>query len=112
MTVTVHLIVEIAVAIFAVFGFYCALRWVADLLFLPKQPALAIEIREKEDADMLNVLLHEAYSAFLHRRQVRIVVLISSALMNGVLGEGEELYDSYAALLERYGADCYLVDPF
>ncbi len=104
-----HLILEISAALFAVFGFYCALRTVADLFWAPKQLYAAIEVQNKEDAEMLDVLLHEAYSAFF-RKGHRIVVLLSASLMDGTVGVGEELFDAYSDLLERYGAECYLID--
>ena len=102
-------ILEVAAALFAVFGFYCALRMVVDLFWKPEQICIAVTVQNKEDAEMLDVLLHEAYSAFF-RKGHRITVLISSALMDGTLGEGEELFDQYSDLLELYGAECYLID--
>ena len=104
-----YLILEVSVALFAVFGFYCALRMVADLFWAPRQLYAAVEVQNKEDAEMLDVLLHEAYSAFF-RKGHRIVVLLSSDLMDGTVGVGEELFDQYSDLLELYGAECYLVD--
>ena len=102
-------ILDVAAALLAVFGFYCALRLVADLFWSPKQLCVAVKVQNKEDAEMLDVLLHEAYSAFF-RKGHRITVMISSALMDGTLGEGEELFDQYSDLLELYGAECYLID--
>ena len=104
-----YLILEVSVALFAVFGFYCAMRTVADLFWAPKQLYVAIEVQNKEDAEMLDVLLHEAYSAFF-RKGHRIVVLLSGDLMDGTVGLGEELFEKYSDLLELYGAECYLVD--
>lgn len=104
-----HIILEVSAALFAVFGFYCALRMVADLFWNPKQLCIAVTVRNKEDAEMLDVLLHEAYSAFF-RKGHRITVLLSNELMDGTVGEGEELFDQYSDLLELYGAECYLVD--
>ena len=104
-----QLILEVSVALFAVFGFYCALRMVADLFWMPKQLYVAIEVQNKEDAEMLDVLLHEAYSAFF-RKGHRIAVLLSSDLMNGTVGNGEELFEKYSDLLDSYGAECYLID--
>ena len=105
------LILEASVALFAVYGFTCALRAFANFLGAPPQLMVAVEVQSKEDADMLDVLLHEAYSAFFQRRRTRVVVLISQALMDGTVGEGEELFDRYSDLLDVYGAECYLIDP-
>ena len=106
------LILEITVALFAVLGFYAALRMVADLFWAPRQLRIAIEIQTEEDADMLDVLLHEAYSAFLLPKRAKIVVLFSSALLEtGRVGEDDVLFERYADLLESYGAESYLIEP-
>ena len=105
-----RVILDVSVAMLSGFGFYCALRTVVDMLWSPKQLYVAIEVRTSEDADMLDVLLHEAYAAFF-RKGKQIVVLFSNELMNGTVGEGEQLYDKYSDLLDTYGADCYLIDP-
>lgn len=106
-----HLILEATVALFAVYGFFCALRALANFFGVPGQLMVAVEVQTKEDADMLDVLLHEAYSAFFQKRRARIVVLFSQALMDGTIGLGEDLYDKYSDLLDAYGAECYLIDP-
>ncbi len=95
----------------AVFGAYCAIKTLAEALFSSDRVTVALEIREKEDADDLDMLLCEAQSTSLRRGRTRVVVLISSDLMDGTVGEGDELYDSYMNLLDRYGAECYLIDP-
>ena len=105
-----QVILDVWVAMLAVFGFYCAVRTVADMLWAPHQLFVAIEVRERADAEMLDVLLHEAYAAFF-RKGKQIVVLFSNELMNGTVGVGEQLYEKYSDLLDTYGADCYLIDP-
>ena len=105
------LILEIGIACLSVFGFYCFLRMVFDFFFARKLFWITVEIREERDADMLDMLLHEAGSAFLRKGRVRLVVLLSTALMDGTVGFGEELLEEYAALLDRYGAECYLIEP-
>ena len=100
-----------AIALFTVFGFYCALRTFLELLYTPSAIAVAVEVQTREDADMLDMLLHEAESAFLRKGRVRLVVLLSTALMDGTVGFGEELLEEYEALLDRYGAECYLIEP-
>ncbi len=100
----------VAAALFAVFGFSCAVHLLIETLFASEQIAVAIEIREKKDAEMLDMLLHEAGSASLRKGRARLVVLLSASLMDGTVGEGEELFPAYQALLDRYDADCYLID--
>ena len=104
-----NVLLEASAAMLAVFGFYCALRMVADLFWNPKQIVVAVEVRNTKDAEMLDVLLHEAYSAFF-RKGRRIVVLLSAELMNGTVGTGEDLFERYSDLLQSYGAECYLID--
>lgn len=103
-------ILEVSAALFAVFGFYCALRMVVDLFWKPEQICIAVTVQNKEDAEMLDVLLHEAYSAFF-RKGRRIAVLLSSELINGIMGDGEALFEKYNDLIDSYGAECYLIDP-
>ena len=106
-----YFILEATVALLAGYGFYCALRAFANLLGVPRQLMVAIEVQTKEDADMLDVLLHEAYSAFFQKKRARVVVLFSQTLMDGTIGHGEDLFDKYSDLLDVYGAECYLIDP-
>ena len=101
----------IAVLAFSVFGAYCAIKTVAEALFASDRITVALELRERQDADDLDMLLQEAQSTSLRKGRTRVVVLLSSDLMDGTVGEGEELYDAYMDLLDRYGAECYLVDP-
>ena len=95
---------------FSVFGFLCALRMLLECLVGGEPVTVAVEVREKKDADMLAMLLHQAVSAFFIRGGgVRPVVLISRSLMDGEIGMGTTLFDEYWEVLERFGAECYLV---
>ena len=96
--------------LFAVFGFCCAVWLACDWLFSSKRISVAVEIKNEKDADMLDMLLHEARSAFFKKQSVRPVVLVASELMNGVMGMGDELYERYAEVLDRFGAECYVID--
>ena len=99
-----------AVALFAVFGLYCAMRAVVGLLFPSRRISVAVEVRDKKDAENLDILLGEAVASSL-QRGARLVVLLSVDLMDGTVGEGEELSEHYADLLDRFGAECYLIEP-
>ena len=99
-----------AVALFAVFGFYCAVRVMADLLFPNKRISVAVEVWTREDAEALDMMLREAAACSM-QRGARLVVLLSVELMDGTVGVGEELLDYYAELLDRFGAECYLIEP-
>lgn len=96
--------------LFALFGFYCALQTLARML-APPMLATAILILRREDVSSLDSLLHEARSIPFLGRRYPIIVLISSELMDGTVGVGEELHPQYERLLEACGADCYLIDP-
>lgn len=103
-------LIACAVALFAVFGFYCALRTVADLIFPSRRISVAVEVHSQKDAEELDMLLSEAAASAL-KRGARLVVLLSVDLMDGTVGDGEELSDHYADLLDRFGAECYLIEP-
>lgn len=105
-----RLLIEVAVAMFAAFGVYCALHAMAELLFPTHQIAVAVEIATPEDAENLDALLYDAKRMFRRRGGMRTVVLLSADLMDGRVGRGEELFDEYDELLDRYGAECYLID--
>ena len=100
----------ITVALLAVIGLWCSLSILLELLFPCEQVTLAVRVRYKQDADMLDMLLHEAESAFLRRGRTRLVVLISASLMDGTVGVGEELLEPYAEVIEAFGAECYLIE--
>ena len=104
-----QIFLEVSAAMLAVFGFYCAMRMLADLFWNPRQICIAVTVQNKKDAEMLDVLLHEAYSAFF-RKGRRIIVLLSSDLMNGTVGTDEDLFERYSDLMQSYGAECYLID--
>ena len=95
----------------AVFGAYCAIRTVSEAFVSSDRIAVALEVREQADVNDMDMLLQEARSLSVGRGRSRVVVLISADLMDGTVGFGEELLEPYAALLDRYGADCYLIDP-
>ena len=106
------LILNVGIACFAVFGFCCFLQTVLDRVFSSKHFWVTVKIRDEKDADMLDMLLHEADSAFFRKHGTRTVVLISSALFeSGTVGSADGvLYDRYAALIEEYAAECYIMD--
>ena len=105
-----RMLIEVGVAMFAAYGIYCALKAMAEILFPAKQMAVAVEVCNEEDAEALDMLLYEAKLSFLRRGRTHLVVLLSTALMDGRVGLGDEIFEPYASLLERYGAECYLID--
>ena len=105
-----EMLLHIGVALFAAFGILCALQLLIELLFDTGRVAGAIEVRSPDDAASLDLLLHEARVTLRGRGATRLVVLISTELMDGTLGVGDEPSDECLALLERYDADCYLIE--
>ena len=105
-----ELVSNVTVAVLAVFGFYCALKTLAEWLFPTRQITVAVELRTKQDVEELDMLLPEARVSAIRRCPTRPVVLISAELMDSTVGEGEELLDIYAEIIDRHGAECYLVE--
>lgn len=99
-----------SIALFGVFGLYSILRILVDWLFPPQGLCIAVEVLDKRDAEALDMLLTDAVAkAFC--RGGRPIVLLSTSLMDGTVGEGDALSEQYAALLDRFGAECYLIEP-
>ena len=105
-----RLMIEVAVAMLAAYGLYYALKAVAEWLFPTEQLMVAVEIRTLQDAQDLECLLYDARMLMHRRGGMRIAVLISEQLLDGTVGIGDTLLEPYAALLEQYDADCYLID--
>ena len=103
-------LIPAVIALFAVFGFCCVARMIFELILSSDRMAVAVLVEREEDVMDLDFLLREAKNDFLRRRGARLVVLLSTELMNGTVGVGEDLFSPYRDLLDRYGADCYLVD--
>ena len=105
------LFLELLFLAFALFGAFCTVMTLCEWLFSSRQIAVSVEIRDEEDAASLDLLLAEAAHTSLRRGHARTVVLISVELMDGTLGIADELFEHVSDLLDRYGADCYLIDP-
>lgn len=101
---------EVGIALLAVYGIACAARTLTEWIFPQKNLAMAVQIRTKEDAWAMDLLLREARSSVIRRGKSRLIVLVSSSLMEGTVGEDEMLFDEYEALIDQYGAECYLID--
>lgn len=106
-----RILCEAFAALLAAFGFCCALHMILDRIFQPRNLSLAVEIRSREDADMLDMLLHEARSASFCLGREQITVLIPFSLMDGTVGLEGKLLEEYRELLEMYGARWCLFDP-
>ena len=94
----------------AVFGAFSAVVLLCEWLFSSQQVVVAVELRTREDAASLALLLDEAEHTALRRGRRRIVVLVSQNLMDGTLGIGTELHESVMEMIDGYDADCYLIE--
>ena len=104
------LFLQIVFLTFEVFGVFCAIVLLCEWLFASPQVVVAIELHTPEDAADLAYLLEEVQHTAIRRGSGRIVVLIAQPLMEGTLGMGTELYASVMELIDRYDADCYLIE--
>ena len=96
--------------VLAIFGAFCAIVLLCRWLFASPQVVIAVELRTREDAAVLDMLLEEAEHTSFRCGGTHTVVLISQSLMDGTLGIGTELYESVTELIDRYDADCYLIE--
>ena len=104
------MVLEIGVALFAVYGVACAFRAITEWIFPQKNLAMAIKLMNEQDAHNLDVLLFEASTSLVRRGGSKLVVLISTDLMKGTIGEDDTLFWEYEELIGRYGADCYMIE--
>lgn len=105
-----RMVLELSVALFAVYGVACASRAITEWIFPQKNLTMAVELLTEQDAQNLDALLFEASASVMRRGRSRIVVLISTDLMKGTVGEDNTLFWEYEELIGRYGADCYMIE--
>ena len=98
-------LLAVTVSMLAVFGLWCAIKLLFEMLFSPKCLVVAIELTKEKDAEMLDVLLQQAHSAFFCQRIRRIVVLIDAQLLQGCLGTDGVPSEQVLELLAHFGAD-------
>ena len=93
------------VAVFSVFGLVSAAQMIVEACFPLRQLTVMVELRTREDVEVLEMLLQEARGAFVRRRSAKVGVLL-----NGALCPDGEIPKDVAELLKRYGAECYVVE--
>ena len=98
-------LLAVTVSMLAVFGLWCALKLIGETLFSHKCLVAAIEMTNEKDAEMLDVLLQQAHSAFFCQRSRRIVVLFDAPLLYGRLGHDGVPSEHVLELLAFYGAE-------
>ena len=104
-----YTVLAVTVSLLSVFGLWCAVKFPLEAFFSSGQVVAAVELNNENDAEMLDVLLHEAHSAFFRKGMRRIIVLIDVSLMQGCLGKDGVPYEKTLELLARYGADFRII---
>lgn len=101
---------QVFLSILAIFGLVYLFRAVFDWCFSPHAITAAVIVKSKQDADDLDILLCEAEKSIFRRRGVPTAVLISSALMQGEIGDEDGLYPEYQRIVMAYGAVVYTIE--
>ncbi len=104
-----ELFIRICIAVFAVFGFCSGVHTLLDLLFLPKQLAVAVRVETLSDVENLDLLFSQAWAFGGGCAKHPPVVLLSSDLADA-LSEDALLQEYCSEAMLRYGAECYLVE--
>ena len=104
------MLLAITVSMLAVFGLWCTLKMIGEMWFSHDCLCVAIEMKNEKDAEMLDVLLQQAHSAFFRQSRHRIVVLIDAPLLYGRMGHDGVPSEQVLELLAYYGAE-YRVIP-
>jgi hypothetical protein len=104
-----ELFVQICIAVFAVFGFCSGVHTLLDLLFLPKQLAVAVKLECTEDIEDLDLLLSQARTFGGGCAKHPPVVLLSADLARDAVSD-ILVKERCIEIMERYCADCYVVE--
>ena len=104
-----YTVLAVTVSLLSVFGLWCAVKFPLEAFFSSGQVVAAVELNNEKDAEMLDVLLHEAHSAFFRKGARRVIVLIDVSLMNGCVGRDGVPFETTLELLARYGAEYRII---
>lgn len=100
-----NLLVVGFVSVFFVFGVACAVQMIVEACFPFRQLVTVVEIKTREEAQLLEMLLKEAKLSFLQKKSQRLGVHLSEGLC-----ENETVPDEILQILKKYGAECYIVE--
>ncbi len=100
-----ELFFEILLAVFAVFGLWCAMRLITQAILCSSCITMAVTVSDREAEQELQTLLEQARAMLSYRRRMRIVVLYRSALLEQGVIPPEQM-----AVIQRFGAVCHIVD--
>ena len=93
----VRTVLQILMALLAIYGLYCLLDTVAKYLAGRDRIFLAVELRDERDAEHIESLLCEALMRTAFRCAPRIAVLIPERLSRD---------ERIALAVKRYGGEC------
>ena len=102
---------QVTIAALAVIGFYGILHEIFESWLRPKPLTSAVVVRDMEDAADLDILLCEARRSPHRRRGEGVMLIISSELMEDLVGEDGMLKEEYALQIERYEAEVCVTLP-
>ena len=102
-------LLAVTVSMLAVFGLWCAIKLPVDALLSSGRVVAAVWLKNEKDAEMLDVLLHEAHSAFFRKGMRRIIVLIDVSLVQGCIGSDGVPDEKTLELMARYGAEYRII---
>lgn len=96
-------ILEVTIALFAVYGIYCAIRALAECCFVPRAYAVAVRLRPGEPADELASRIVEARLALCGAAEARVLLLCDEHMLPD---EATEM------LLQEHSGDVLIVKPY
>ena len=102
-----EIILQVVVAALAVIGGYGVLHGILEALFTPRELVSAIVLTRPVVPEELDVLLCEARRA-PGRRNQRVILALSSTLLQGSMGENGRLYKAFAEVTEKYEATLFV----
>lgn len=96
-------ILDVTIAIFAVYGIYSAIRALGELCFVPRAYAVAVRLRAGEPAGELIARIVEARLALSGAAEARVLLLCDEYLLPD---------DETMAVLHEHAGDVLLVKPY
>ena len=97
----VRVAIEVIVAMFAVFGFYSAIKLLAQRIFSSDNIIIAVEIKTDEDVLNSEMLIREALGSFLLTSSSHIAVLVSEKLCSKELMRVAQKYGVHIHIIDR-----------
>lgn len=95
-----RIVLEIIAAMFAVFGFYSAVRLFANKFFGDDNIIISVHIKNREDAENAETLIREALGSFLLTSSCRVAVLADRCL---------EQDEALMGVFRKYGVEYYFI---